>query len=225
VVGDSLVGLSAEEIEQALADRDLRSLQFLSGRTLGQLQPMLAAAAAQVPWAVVISAGTNDSYEADRPWDAALERMEIETTLARFPESCVVWLTLNEQMPPSARGVDPRPHAIEWNQVLRTTAARIPRLKLADWNALLDERGRERLMLSDGVHPDDVDGQPALAGLIEATLDTCDGGEAIPAAHRFAGQPRPGRVAARLPSPRRRDRLSTTRSRRGPRADPVPRVP
>lgn len=168
--GDSTMGLAAEEVPARLNDRYQTSLTFASGKTLTQLQTMGDSFVNPSPDFVVISAGTNDVFEADgRAWNGFYEFALIHDTVAKYPNSKVIWMGLYEgdssQYWPQVK----RDRAIGFNNALDYWDANMPNFSVIDWNAAVNFLGVSNILLYDHVHGTHQ-GQQLFAYLIDDAI-------------------------------------------------------
>ena len=169
--GDSILEESRTQIEGSLADTWSVSTTASPGATLTQLTVRAQEYMFSAPSAEVVVAGTNDVHEIDGPW-GTLDHLRDQSMVLESTRDvpCLVWVNVDESMPPRSAGAEPGPHAADFNTALRLWAARHPHLRIVDWNAALLFLGRDHLIALDGVHPSD-EGRQVLANLVRYVLD------------------------------------------------------
>ena len=119
----------------------------------------------------VISLGTNDACAITTAGQTVANTFDNGYTPIRDAfsnASCIVFLTLDEQMPGIRPGVNKslndwwRIHALYWPD----------RYRLADWNAAINYFGGYGSMTVDGVHPNAF-GSQVMAEIIETQVNQC----------------------------------------------------
>lgn len=119
----------------------------------------------------VISLGTNDAFAITFEGQTVANTFDNGYTPIRDAfsnASCIVFLTLDEQMPHVRDGVNKtlndwwRIHALYWPD----------RYRLADWNAAINYFGGHISMTVDGVHPNPF-GSVVMAEIIETQVNQC----------------------------------------------------
>lgn len=178
VIGDSTIGLAAEEIPPALADRYSQSLTFRSGKMTSELFPdAIDYAVNHPPDIAVVGLGTNDVGLVDVLWDLrGLEPLadQKEMLAILWQSECVVWVNVNEHIPDDD-GRTMTAHARSFNAGLDHWARSDPRLHVVDWSSAVD--ADPELLLFDHVHPSER-GQQVLASMIRTAVDDCSGADA-----------------------------------------------
>jgi hypothetical protein len=166
VLGDSISDFSRSEIVDAFGGEAQVEVLARVGGTFESSQAAADEVAASDPRVVVVELGTNDVWSR-RPLGEVTE--EADELLAKFPESCVVIVTLNEQAVEarSLAGVlYDNQAATALNDELRRRAD-----ELVDWSQAAN-RDRASYLDQGTIHPT-PSGRALLAGLMKDAADRC----------------------------------------------------
>lgn len=173
VIGDSITGLVADDFAQQDEEEFRYTLRATNGATATE---MLAEAqdVGDVNFTqVVINLGTNDALK-DVPLEETMA--SVNKIVDLFPDTdCIHVTTINEHIL-SFEDATVTERIIAINDGLRELADGRPRIRVADWNAVVEEYeaagSPDGPLFSDSVHPTEV-GQQKLVDLEVSALETC----------------------------------------------------
>ena len=173
IIGDSITGLVADDFAQ----KDEEEFRYTLRATNGATAAEMLAAAEDVDTLnfsqVVINLGTNDALK-EVPFDETMA--SVEQIVDLFPDAdCIHVTTINEHILSfDDPAVTERIVAI--NDGLRALADGRPRIRVIDWNAVVEEYeaagSPDGPLLSDSIHPTEV-GQHKLVDLEVGALESC----------------------------------------------------
>lgn len=118
---------------------------------------------------VVINLGTNDAVQG---WPSDQSTANLRKLVAMFPDAaCIHLTTVNEHL--KGRSGDVGDLAARINDQIDEMAAADPRIRVVDWNALVEANLAQGVDLtSDGVHPT-AEGNQLLIDAYEASMAGC----------------------------------------------------
>ena len=175
LIGDSILAISANQVNSAIAPSYDYSEQFVSGGTIGaQLPAIERTMTSEHPDDWVLELGTNDAGSYQSPtW---LQEFANEMKAVQGAR-CVVLVTLSPLL--SSRG----PVYGALNQAMAKEAAAHRTVHLLDWGHI--EYQKPGWVRDDGIHPTPA-GSTELAALTKQALDACPTGT-VPSPLQGAG--------------------------------------
>lgn len=160
MTGDSITAIVAPYATADMSSEYRLDVSAHNGARIDQILPYLTEQLKTPPAVAVVNVGTNDAVQGYANWRVAFD--QVVAQVASVP--CVVFVTVAEST--DAYDVTHSQVAAQINAAIAETGYRV-----ADWNAVVLERGLE--VSAEGIHPTIPVGAQTLADLIEAQVATC----------------------------------------------------
>jgi hypothetical protein len=169
ILGDSITDHGQRELNTTLGPLYALSIEGQDNFRVDDQIPVAERWATRPFQQVVINLGTNDSVQG---WPIDQTTAGLQKLVELFPGvRCIHLTTINEHL--TGRTADVGPHAAAINEQLRAMAAADPRLRIVDWNGLVESHRAQGVDLtSDGVHPT-PEGQQLLIDAYELSMAPC----------------------------------------------------
>lgn len=168
MLGDSLLGKSADQQHLRLDPTYQTSINAGYGSTIAKAQPVGAELAALAPPILVVDLGTNDAWNSV-PTDTSIA--DYDHIVDQFPTSCLVVVTIVDTVPGPAGSPYHPELAAALNDHIRAYATRNDAV-VVDWQAALIGHEAEYNEAADGIHQTEL-GKAVLADLVGAGVDEC----------------------------------------------------
>lgn len=169
ILGDSITDHGQKELNITLGPLYALSVEGQDNFRVDDQLPVAERWATRPFQQVVINLGTNDAVQG---WPIDQTNAGLQRLVNMFPNArCIHLTTINEHL--TGRTDDVGPHAAAINEQIRAMAAANPRLRIVDWNALVEaQRAQGVDLTSDGVHPT-AEGQQLLIDSYEQSMEPC----------------------------------------------------
>lgn len=170
ILGDSITDHGQRELNDTLGPLYALSIDGQDNFRIDDQLPVAERWATRPFQQVVINLGTNDAVQG---WPLDQSTANLTKLVGMFPTAkCVHVTTINEHL--RARSADVGAYAAALNSQIRALAAADPRIRVVDWNAIVEANLAQGVDLtSDGVHPT-RDGGQQLIDAYEESMATCD---------------------------------------------------
>jgi hypothetical protein len=169
ILGDSITDHGQRALNTTLGPLYALSIEGQDNFRVDDQLPVAERWATRPFQQVVINLGTNDAVQG---WPIDQTNAGLEQLVSLFPDAqCIHLTTVNEHL--KGRTADVGAHAAALNEHLRAMAAADPRLRIVDWNALVEDQSAQGVDLtSDGVHPT-PQGHQLLIDAYERSMEPC----------------------------------------------------
>jgi hypothetical protein len=169
VLGDSITDHGQRVLRDTIGPLYLLSIEGQDNFRVDDQLPVAQRWATRDFSQVVINLGTNDVVQG---WPIDQSTAGLEQIVSLFPEAnCIHLTTVSESLP--GRTSSTAADAAELNAAIRSMAESNSRVRIVDWNAIVDEQQAQGIDLTtDGVHPT-TEGQQLLVDAYEASMTAC----------------------------------------------------